>query len=111
MWDFIKEYYHKFGSPKYFYELTSKILPWVAVPAALCLLVGTVWGLGFAPADYQQGNSFRIIYIHVPAASLAMSVYVIMAVAGAIGLIWKMKMADMVAKSAAPIGAAFTFLA
>ncbi|MBL4868379.1 MAG: heme ABC transporter permease [Pseudomonadales bacterium] len=107
----MKEYYHKFGSPKYFYELTSKILPWVAVPAALCLLVGTVWGLGFAPADYQQGNSFRIIYIHVPAASLAMSVYVIMAVAGAIGLIWKMKMADMVAKSAAPIGAAFTFLA
>ncbi|MBV1880652.1 MAG: heme ABC transporter permease [Pseudomonadales bacterium] len=107
----MKEYYHKFGSPKHFYELTGKLLPWFAIPAVLCLVVGSVWGLAFAPADYQQGNSFRIMYIHVPAASLAMSVYVMMAVAGAIGLIWKIKMADMVAKSAAPIGAAFTLLA
>lgn len=111
MWELIVRYYHKFGSPKYFYDLTSKMLPWFAIPAALCMIGGTVWGLAFAPEDYQQGNSFRIIYIHVPAASLAMSVYMVMAVAGAIGLIWKMKMAEMVAKSAAPLGAAFAFLA
>ena len=103
MWALVKEYYHKFGSPKHFYELTGKLLPWFAIPAVLCLVVGSVWGLAFAPADYQQGNSFRIMDIRVPAASLAMSVYVMMAVAGAIGLIWKIKMADMVAKSAAQL--------
>lgn len=72
---------------------------------------GTVWSLLFAPADYQQGNSFRIIYLHVPSAILAQSAYMLMAVAGAIGLIWKMKMADMVLKSAAPIGASMAVLA
>ena len=65
----------------------------------------------FAPADYQQGNSFRIIYLHVPAAILAQSAYMLMAVAGAIALIWKMKVADMVLKSAAPIGASMAVLA
>jgi heme exporter protein C len=67
--------------------------------------------LAFAPQDYQQGNSFRIIYIHVATAFLAQSCYFIMAICGAIGLIWKMKLSDMVAKSCAPIGASFTFLA
>ncbi len=82
-----------------------------AVAALLLLGAGIVWALLFAPADYQQGNSFRIIYIHVPAAILAQSCYMMMAVAGAIGLIWKMKVADMVAKSCAPIGATIAILA
>jgi len=107
MWTF----FHKLGSPKWFYEISGKWLPWFAVLSAILLVVGSVWALAFAPADYQQGNSFRIIYIHVPAALLAQSCFMMMAVSGAIGLIWKMKIADVFVKAAAPIGASFTFLA
>ncbi len=107
MWSF----FHKLGSPKWFYDISGKWLPFFAIASALLLLVGSVWALAFAPADYQQGNSFRIIYIHVPSAILAQSCFMMMAVSGAIGLIWKMKIADMFVKAAAPIGASFTFLA
>ena len=107
MWTF----FHKLGSPKWFYDISGKWLPWFAVISALLLILGSIWGLAFAPADYQQGNSFRIIYIHVPSAILAQSCFMMMAVAGAIGLIWKMKLADMFVKAAAPVGASFTFLA
>lgn len=110
LWDSIKRLYHKFGSPKYFYELSAKLLPWFVGLTLVTLLPGLIWGLGFAPMDEEQGHSYRIIFIHVPAASVAMGGYVMMAVASAVGLIWKMKMADMVAKSIAPIGASFTFL-
>ena len=75
------------------------------------LVVGLIWGLAFAPPDYQQGNSFRIIYIHVPAAILAQSCYLMLAVAGAVGLIWKMKLADVALQQAAPIGAWMTVIA
>ena len=64
-------WFHKLGSPKWFYQISSRWLPWLAVAAVLLISTGLVWGLAFAPADYQQGNSFRIIYIHVPAAMLA----------------------------------------
>ncbi len=89
----------------------GKLLPWFAIATAALLVSGIVWALAFAPSDYQQGNSFRIIYIHVPSAILAQSCYMLMAIAGAIGLIWKMKVADMVAKSSAPIGATMALLA
>ena len=89
----------------------GKLLPWFAVATAALLVSGIIWALAFAPSDYQQGNSFRIIYIHVPSAILAQSCYMLMAIAGAIGLIWKMKVADMVAKSSAPIGATMALLA
>lgn len=104
-------WFHKLGSPKWFYAISGRWLPWFSVAALMLLIVGAVWALLFAPPDYQQGNSYRIIYIHVPAAFLAQSGYVMMAIAGAIGLIWKMKLADVVAKCCAPIGASFTFLA
>jgi len=65
----------------------------------------------FAPEDYQQGNSFRIIYIHVPAAILAQSCYMMLAVAGVVGLVWRMKLADVALQCAAPIGAWMTFVA
>ena len=77
----------------------------------LLLVTGLVWGLAFAPSDYLQGNSYRIVFLHVPTAFLASAVYVLMAVAGAITLIWKMKLADMVLAACAPIGASFCFLA
>ncbi len=79
--------------------------------AAVLLIVGSIWGLAFAPADHKQGNSARIMYIHVPAAILSMAGYYVMAIAGAIGLIWRMKLSFMVMKCAAPIGAILTFVA
>lgn len=104
-------WFYQLASPRWSYDIMGKLLPGFTVVAALLLISGTVWALLFAPEDYQQGNSFRIIYIHVPSAILAQSCYMLMAVAGAIGLIWKMKVADMVAKSCAPIGASLAILA
>ena len=74
-------FFHKLGSPKWFYDISGRWLPWFAVATVVLLGVGVVWGLVFAPQDYQQGNSFRIIYIHVPAAFVAQSCYVMLAVA------------------------------
>jgi heme exporter protein C len=85
-------------------------LLWLTLLSFGLLIVGGVWGLAFAPADFKQGNSYRIIYIHVPAAFLALAGYYVMAIAGAVGLIWKMKLPYMVMKSAAPIGAVLTFI-
>ncbi len=86
-------------------------MPWFLAAGLLLTLAGIVWGLGFAPKDYLQGNSYRIIFIHVPTAFLAQSVYIMMAVAGVITLVWKMKLADVFVKAVAPVGAVLTFLA
>jgi heme exporter protein C len=104
-------WFHKFGSPKWFYGIADKLLPWFFWLGISLLIVGTIWGLVYAPQDYQQGNSFRIIYLHVPTAILAQSCYMMMAAAAVVSLVWKMKIADMFIASAAPIGASFTFLA
>jgi heme exporter protein C len=105
------QWFHRLGSPRWFYEKTSRWMPWIASCALLLLIVGAVWGLGFAPMDSKQGNSYRIIYIHVPAAFLALAGYYVMAIAGAVGLIWQMKLSYLVMRAAAPIGAVLTFLA
>ncbi|MGQ3821592.1 heme ABC transporter permease [Pseudomonas alliivorans] len=102
---------HRLGSPKVFYGLSTRLLPWLSIAALLLIGIGVVWGLAFAPPDYQQGNSFRIIYIHVPAAMLAQSCYVMLAICGVIGLVWKIKLADVALQSAAPVGAWMTALA
>lgn len=107
----LPRWFYQLASPRWCYQITGRLLPGFSIVALILLLGGTVWALAFAPADYQQGNSFRIIYLHVPSAILAQSCYMLMAVAGAIGLIWKMKVADMVAKSCAPIGATMAVLA
>lgn len=107
MWSF----FHKLGSPRWFYRISGQWLPWLALLAAVMLSVGCVWGLFYAPPDFRQGNSFRIIYIHVPAAMISMAGYLFMAVAGAVSLIWRMKLAEVAMKCAAPVGAALTFLA
>ncbi len=109
--NWMPRWFYQLASPRWCYQITGKLLPWFALVAGLALIGGTIWALLFAPADYQQGNSFRIIYLHVPAAILAQSAYMMMAVAGAIALIWRMKVADMVLKSAAPIGATMAVLA
>ena len=105
------QWFHRLGSPRWFYEKTDAWVPWITVFAWGMLLIGGIWGLGFAPMDAKQGNSYRIIYIHVPTAMIAMVCYYVMAISGAIGLIWKMKLPFMVMKSAAPIGAALTIAA
>ena len=104
-------WFHRFGSPRWFYETTGRWLPLLWAVTLALLVVGLVWGLLYAPQDAKQGNSFRIIYLHVPVSFLALAGYYIMAIAGAVGLIWKMKLSYMVMKSAAPLGAALTFLA
>lgn len=101
----------RFSSPKHFYEISGKLIPWFALPALGLTVYGLYLGLFVAPADYQQGDSYRIIYIHVPAAWMSLFIYVVMAVTSAIGIIWKIRLADMVASASAPIGAAFTFIA
>ena len=103
--------FHKLGSPKWFFGIASTLMPWLLVVGAALLLTGIVWGLGFAPQDYLQGNSYRIIFIHVPSAFLAQSVYIMMAVAALVTLVWRMKLADVFVKAVAPVGAVLTFLA
>ncbi len=107
MWTFL----HKLASPPHFYRLAAIFVPWLLAPALLLIAYGTVAGLFFAPPDYQQGDAFRIIYVHVPAAYLSLLAYMVMAIAAGIGLVWRMKLAHAVAAAAAPLGAWFTFLA
>jgi heme exporter protein C len=107
MWKWI----HPYAKPERAYQLFGGILPFASVLAICCLTVGTVWGLAYAPADYQQGDSFRIIYIHVPAAILSMGAYLSMAIAAFVGLVWQIRLSDMAAAAMAPIGALLTFIA
>jgi len=107
MWRFL----HKLASPPYFYRLAGHFIPWLGAICLLLMLAGLYLGLFKAPPDYQQGDSYRIMFIHVPAAWMSMFIYVVMAVVGAITLIWRLKLADVMLASSAPIGASFTFLA
>ncbi|MDG1443137.1 MAG: heme ABC transporter permease [Pseudomonadales bacterium] len=91
--------------------MTGRWLPWLSAAALLTLIVGTVWALLFAPADYQQGESVRIMYMHVPTSILAQSSYMMMATAAAVFLIWRIKLADIALQCIAPIGASITALA
>ena len=102
---------HKFGSSPYIFRLAGTLAPWLAGICLLCLASGLFLGLVVAPADYEQGESYRIIYIHVPAAWMSMFVYVVMASSSAVFLIWRLKIADVVAHASAPIGASFTAVA
>jgi len=104
-------FFHQWASPRWFYRKSAAWLWPLSLLAALLLVVGLGWGLFFAPPDYQQGNSFRIIYLHVPAAILAQSVYLFLAISGLVSLVWKIKLADIALKEAAPIGASLCFLA
>jgi heme exporter protein C len=104
-------WFHRLASPPYVYALARRLTPWFGWLAGLLMLAGLYGGLVAAPADYQQGEGFRIIYVHAPTAWMSLMVYTTMAVAAAVGLIWRMKVAHAVAASCAPIGASFTFAA
>ena len=104
-------WFHRLASPPTFYRWGGTLQVIFGVAAAVLVVVGTYGGLVLAPADYQQGDAFRIIYVHVPSAWLSLLVYTTMAVAGGVALIWRMKLAELFVVAAAPIGAAFTALA
>ncbi len=92
-------------------KLSGILLPWVSVVCVALLGVGTYGALFVAPADYQQGEAARIMYVHVPAAWMSLATYIFMAVASAMALIFRHPLSDLCAKACAPIGAGFTFLA
>ncbi len=104
-------WFHKLASPPHAYRIAARLLPWFAWPAGALIAAGLYGGLVLAPADYQQGDAFRIVYVHAPSAWLSMFVYATMAVAAAVGLVWRIKLAHAVAAASAPVGAWFTFLA
>lgn len=106
MWKWL----HPYAKPETTYHLTGKLIPWFAYLSIILLTIGMIWALLFAPADYQQGDSFRIFYIHVPTATLSMGIYVGMAIAALCSIVWQFKLADASAAAIAPIGAVFTFI-
>ena len=105
------ERFHKYAALMHFYRLSARWADAVGWISALLFVAGLYGGLVLAPADYQQGDSFRIIYVHVPSAWMSLFVYMVLAGAGAVALIWKLKLAEIVARASAPVGASFTFLA
>ncbi len=101
----------KYASPATFYPLAGRIVPWFAVAAALLMVVGLYMSFFVAPTDYKQGEGYRIIFIHVPAAWMSMMIYLVMAGWAAAGMIWRTRLSSMMASSLAPTGAMFTFIA
>jgi len=101
----------KYANPTRFMTLSKAMLPWLLVLTVASFGIGLYGGLWVAPPDYQQGETVRIMFVHVPAAWMAMAAYSFMALASLVGMVWKHPLADVAAKSAAPIGACFTFLA
>ena len=100
----------RLANPARFMRMSGAALPWLGAASAAVIAVGLAWSLVFAPPDYQQGESVRIMFIHVPAAWMAMSVYLFVAVASAVALVWRHPLAEIAAQAAAPVGAAFTFV-
>ena len=102
---------HWFANPARFMRIAEKTLPWIAIGAVVCIGAGLYQSLVISPADYQQGETVRIMYVHVPSAWMAMFCYTMLAVASGGFLIWKHPLADIAAQATAPIGASFTAMA
>jgi heme exporter protein C len=104
-------FFHKMGSPPWFYRFSGRLLPWAWGIFAVLAAWGLFLGLLKAPPDYLQGESARIMYIHVPSAYMSMMIYALMAIMGIVGLVWRVRIAEILMISSAPIGAVFTALA
>lgn len=102
--------YH-YASPSTFYPLAGKLVPWLAALALILTAAGLYISFFVAPTDFQQGEGYRIIFIHVPAAWMSMFIYVVMAFWSAIGLAWNTRLSFIMARALAPTGAMFTFVA
>lgn len=105
----INLYYY--ASPATFYQLSGKLIPWFGWSAAILTIIGLYISFFMAPTDFQQGEAYRIIFIHVPAAWMSMFIYLVMAFWGAVGLAFKTRLSFMMARALAPTGAMFTFIA
>jgi heme exporter protein C len=101
---------HRFANPGRFLRLTGRVMPVLWLAALAVLGVGLAWGLVFSPADWQQGETVRIMYVHVPMAWLAMGGYTALAVASVMGLVWRHPLADLFARELSPVGAVVTAL-
>ena len=101
---------HRFANPGRFLRLSGAVLPWLTAGAILLTLTGLGAGLFLAPADYQQGDAVRIMYVHVPAAWLASAGYVSLALCSLLSLVWRHPLADLAAMEIGPVGAGFTAL-
>lgn len=106
----IVRWFHQLGSPPTFDRFARRWAPWAFALGFATMAVGLYLGLFRVPADYQQGDSFRILYIHVPAAWMSLAVFALMALYAAIALIWRIKLCEILAMACAPIGAAFTLI-
>src|ERR1700678_1248849 len=104
-------WFYRLASPPFVYRTAGTLTPWFMAAAAAAIGYGTIAGLVLAPPDYQQGDAFRIIYVHAPSAWMSLFAYSVMAIAGAIALIWRIKVGHAVAAASAPIGASFTLVA
>lgn len=101
------QWLYKLGSPRHFYDMTTGFVRWLAVATFILLVIGLVWGLLYAPPDYQMGDNYRIIYIHVPSSVGMLWIYGMMAIAAAMYMVWNIKVADMFARASAVAGASF----
>lgn len=100
----------KYSSPKMFYPLAGKLIPWFAAAGAMLAMIGMYVGFFMAPTDAQQGEGYRIIFLHVPVSWMSMFIYLVMAFWAAVGLAFNNRLAAMMASALAPTGAMFTFL-
>ena len=107
----LTSFIHRFSSPKSFVEVTALFFPYVMFLGCSCLALGWIWGLAFAPEDAIQGNSYRIIFLHVPASIMAQLIYFFMSICALMHLVWRVKLAAYLIKSAAPVGVLITFIA
>ncbi len=102
---------HPYAKPEAAYALSNRLFAWFMPLAIICLITGSIWGLVFAPTDYQQGESFRLIYFHVPSAIWSMGAYTTMGILGFSALVWQLRLLELAVIAIAPIGAVFTALA
>jgi heme exporter protein C len=102
---------HRYANPLRYQRLADAVLPWAGGAAIVLMPLGLYLALLVASPDYQQGEAYRIMFVHVPAAWMALMVYAMMAVASVVGLVWRHAMAEVAARAAAPIGACFTAIA
>ena len=107
----IKKFIHQFASPKTYLFQVNKLYSYILYSSIFIYALSITWGLLFVPEDFVQGNSFRIIYLHVPASFLSQSLYAAMAIASVTYLVWRVKLAAYLIIAIAPIGAMVTFIA
>ncbi len=101
---------HRFANPARFSRIAAKVLPWSTAATIALFVIGLYFALFASPADFQQGETVRIMYVHVPSAWISIACYTFIAVMSAVALIWKHPLADIAARAAAPLGAGFTLI-